>query len=308
MMNYVAAMRQTLRIFRRILQSLAAVFPSPINLALLRLSGATIGRHVIIHPGVVIFADRIEIGNGVRVRFGTMIRGRRIRIGDKTLIGYFVHVKGISDFLVGAACVIGPRVLINCDCPVTLEHYSGVGPSCTLFTHGSFLPVTEGYRTTFGPITISERAWVTMGSIVGPGVTVGRGTNVMPGTVLVESVLADRLVAGNPARLVNVPLWRNKNVDLGAIGEKILSHYEEWCDEQGVVVRRENGSLKIRHRMQETSVSIDGDTDIVLLTRKGERTDGMYFNMADLVTDPSQDSTKLHLERFMRLYYGMTFL
>jgi acetyltransferase-like isoleucine patch superfamily enzyme len=273
------------------------------------MAAAKIGRNVTIHPGVVILADTVEIGNGVKIRFGSMIAGRRVRIGDKTLVGYFVHVKGASDFLVGAACVIGPRVLINCDCPVELEHYSGVGPSCTLFTHGSFLPVTEGYKTTFGPIVVKEKAWVTMGSIVGPGVTVGEGTNVMPGTILMESVKGNRLVAGNPARLVNVPLWRKKNIDLENVGREILDHYAAFCEENGIGIQRgSDGSLVVRRRMKEKSIGINGETDIVLLTQSGDRTNGVYFNIADLVTDTSQESTKVHFERFMRLYYGMTFL
>ena len=288
---------------------MASCFPRPINVLLLRLASARIGKNVTIHPGVVILADMVEIGNDVKIRFGAMIAGRRIRIGDKTLIGYFVHVKGASDFLVGAACVVGPRVLINCDCPVELEHYSGVGPSCTLFTHGSFLPVTEGYRTTFGPIVIKEKAWVTMGSIVGPGVTVGEGTNVMPGTVLMENVARHRLVAGNPARLINIPLWRKKSVNLGGVGQEVLNHYETFCIENGIsVTRGDGGNLTVRRHMKEKSICIDGEADIVLLTQAGDRTNGMYFNMADLVTDSSRDAVKLHLERFMRLYYGMTFL
>lgn len=305
----MATLKKISRIVKRSLQVIASCFPRPINVFFLRLASARIGKNVTIHPGVIILADSVEIGNGVKIRFGTMISGRRVRIGDKTLIGYFVHVKGASDFLVGAACVVGPRVLINCDCPVELEHYSGVGPSCTLFTHGSFLPVTEGYRTTFGPIVIKEKAWVTMGSIVGPGVTVGEGTNVMPGTVLMENVARQRLVAGNPARIVNVPLWRKKNIDLRSVGKDILDHYQAFCGENGIKARRgEDDSLIVRHRMQERSICIDGEADIVLLTQPGDRTNGLYFNMADLVTDASQDRAKVHFERFMRLYYGMTFL
>jgi acetyltransferase-like isoleucine patch superfamily enzyme len=297
------------RVLKQGLQVFAACFPRPFNTFLLRIASAKIGKNVTIHPGVVILADTIEIGNEVKIRFGTMINSRRVRVGDKTLVGYFVHVKGASDFLVGAACVIGPRVLINCDCPVELEHYSGVGPSCTLFTHGSFLPVTEGYRTTFGPIVIKEKAWVTMGSILGPGVTVGEGTNVMPGTVLMEPVGRHRLVSGNPARLVNIPLWRKKNIDLVSVGKGILDHYEKYCSENGVSTRRNpEGNLVIRRQMRERSVAIDGEGDIVLLTRTGVRTGGMYFNIADLATDNSNDGVKVHLERFMRLYYGMTFL
>ena len=74
------------------------------------------------------------------------------------------------------------------------------------------------------------------------------------------------------------------------------------------VSRAEGGGLTVRRRMKERSICIDGVADIVLLTQAGDRSNGVYFNMSDLVTDASRDAVKLHLERFMRLYYGMTFL
>jgi acetyltransferase-like isoleucine patch superfamily enzyme len=295
---------------RTFLQILAFLSPPPVNVWLLRLGSAKIGKGVIIHPGVLLLARYVEIGSGVKIRFGTVVNCRRVRIGDKCLIGYFVQVKGISDLATGPACVIGPQTMINCDCPVTLGHYSGVGPACTLFTHGSFLPVTEGYRATFGPIELKDRAWVTMRSTIGPGVTIGEGTNVMPGTVLLESVGSQRLVAGNPAKLVNIPLIRrSRKKDLDVIGHEILEKYREWVMENK---EREytflDGTLEVPFKGTRIRISVDGDTDIVLLTKSGEKTGGMFFNLADLTTDSGKHPVKKEFEAYMRLYYGMTFL
>jgi len=295
---------------RTLLQVLAFFFPSPVNIWLHRLASAKIGRHVTIHPGVMIVAKHVDIGPAVKVRFGTMINVRKFTVGEKSLIGYFVVAKGMSDLSTGPACVIGPNTMINCDCPVTLGRYTGVGPRSTLFTHGSFLPVTEGYRASFGPIELKDRSWVTMNSTVGPGVTVGEGTNVMPGTVLLESVGPNRLVAGNPAKLINIPFIRKaKKVDLEQLAAEILQRYRDWANgldgSQWVV---ENGDLHVNHRRKTLSISINGGGDIVLLTRAGERREGMFFNLADLTTDARRHPAKIKFEGFMRLYYGLTFL
>jgi len=295
---------------RTILQILAFFFPHPVNVWLHRLASAKIGRHALIHPGVLILARSVEIGPSARIRFGTMISARSFSAGEKTLIGYFVQAKGMSDLKIGPACVIGPQTMINCDCPVTLNYYSGVGPRCTLFTHGSFLPTTEGYRTTFGSIELKEKAWVTMGSTVGPGVTVGAGTTVMPGTVLLESVGPKRLVSGNPVKLMNIPFFpSSKNKTLEELAAAIQEQYCIWAttfDGSGAVFS--NGALTITHWGRRITVSLGENADVALLTRPGETRKGMYFNLADLRTDERRHAAKSKFEGFMRLYYGLTFL
>jgi len=295
---------------RTIIKIAAFFFPSPINTWLHRIAGARIGKNVVIHPGVLLLSRQLEIGSGVKIRFGTLINTRKFVVGEKSLIGYFVFAKGISDLTTGPACVIGPQTMINCDCPVILGYYSGVGPRCTLFTHGSFLPVTEGYRVTFGAIELKDKAWVTMNSTVGPGVTIGEGTNVMPGTILLESVGPGRLVAGNPAKLVNIPLLRKSRVDsLKELATEILERYRVWANGvDGSDWQLTHGILQVIHRGRPLSITIDSEGDIVLLTRAGERREGVFFNLADLTTDPGLHPAKEKLEGFMRLYYGMTFL
>ena len=281
----------------------------PLNRWLHKLYGARIGKHVVLHPCVLILAKEVEIGPSSKIRFGTMINVRSFKLGEKSLIGYFVHSKGTSELKVGSACVIGPQTMINCDCPVTLGFYSAVGPRSVLFTHGSFLPVTEGYKAHFGPIELKEKAWVTMNCTIGPGVTIGEGTNVMPGTIVLRSLKPHRLVAGDPANQANLPLFRSPDTGIGDLAHEILVEYSAWERQmKGAKTTMSGGILYVRYRGRSLSVSINGETDIVILTHKGEQRDGMFFNIIDLVTDPGRYAIKLRLEGFMRLHYGLTFL
>jgi acetyltransferase-like isoleucine patch superfamily enzyme len=299
-----------MRMIRTLLQVIAFFFPMPVNIWLHRLAGASIGRHVVIHPGVMILARKVVIGPSVKIRLGTLINVRSFAIGEKSLMGYFVHAKGMSDLHAGPACVIGPQTMINCDCPVSLGYYCGVGPRVTMFTHGSFLPVTEGYRTTFGGITMKDKSWVTMNSTVGPGVTIGEGTNILPGTILLESVGQRRLVSGNPVKLLNIPQVHHPGQrDLRELGYTILNHYSEWC---GDTERKQwvmnGGTLQTLHRKRIFTIAVDGEGDIALYSDRGKKRDGMYFNLADLITDGRRHRIKTRFEAFMRLYYGLTFL
>lgn len=130
---------------------------SPINVWLHRLAGAKIGKNTSIHPGVLIIAKNVEISDWASIKFGTMISLRTLKIGRKSSIGFMSLIKGTSDLIINDACVIGAKNMINCERPITFGYYSGSGPGCYMYTHGSFLPVTEGYRAIFAPITIKKK-------------------------------------------------------------------------------------------------------------------------------------------------------
>jgi len=53
-----------------------------------------------------------------------------------------------------------------------------------------------------GPITIGDRAWVTAGAFIGPGVTVGEGGVALARSVVVRDVEPWTVVGGAPARMV----------------------------------------------------------------------------------------------------------
>ena len=294
-----------------IFQIAAFFFPWPVNVFLLRLSGGKIGRRAYIDPGVLILARNIEIGDQARIKFGAMIHVRTFRLGKKSKIGYFTNVKGESDLLVGDACIIGPKCMINCSRQVILDYYSGVGPGSYLYTHGSGMPVTEGYKAVFAPIHIKRKVWVSMRCVIGPGVTINENTNVMPGTVLVEDVPARRLVAGNPAKLSTYPLLLAKQdrESIDKLANRILEEYCGWSNEyKGTDLKIEDGRLKIRNGRNYFVISANEGGDIVLLTAPGETRNGMYFNLSDLKTDSELHPEKSNLEDYMRLYYGLIFL
>jgi hypothetical protein len=173
------------------------------------------------------------------------------------------------------------------------------------------MPVTEGYRATFSPIHIKEKVWVNMRSTIGPGVTIGEKSIVMPGTILLESVGPNRLVAGDPVKLSILPRFPmpGNGSGLREIAKNILVDYSNWlkeydrfeCDLKGSTLLLKNGSRPV-------SITIDGPGDIALLTGKGEKNGSAYFNLADLSTDPSRFDMKTDFEEFLRMYFGLIFL
>jgi len=290
----------------------AFFFPSPFNVFIHRMAGATIGKRVTIHPGVFLMADSIDIKDRAIIKFGVMIFVRKFMLGRKSSVGFFTLVKGESDLIVGDACIIGPKCMINCSRSVTLDYYSGVGPGSYLYTHGSGMPVTEGYRATFAPIDIGSKVWVSMRSIIGPGVRIGNGTSVMPGSVVMENIGTNRLVVGDPAKNSNIPMLLTpiKCENLEKFAGDMLKEYCIWSNEyKNRNILFAGGTLRIHDRGRDFTVKInDNDCDIVLYTNVGAKRDGMFFNIPDLLTDERCHPEKDKIEAYMRLYYGLIFL
>jgi acetyltransferase-like isoleucine patch superfamily enzyme len=292
---------------------IAAFFsPSPLNVFLHRMTGATIGKNVMIHPGVFIMANSVDIKDGAKIKFGVMIYVRKFMLGRKSSIGFFTLVKGESDLIVGDASIIGPKCMINCSRSVTLDYYSGIGPGSYLYTHGSGMPVTEGYRATFAPINIGSKVWVSMRSIIGPGVSIGNGTSVMPGSVITENIGKNRLFVGDPAKNSNIPalLTPIKHDNLDKFAYEMLKEYCNWSnDYKNRNILFIDGTLCVHNRKKNFIVKINDDNcDIALYTNIGVKRDGMFFNIPDLLTDTGCHPEKKKIEEFMRLYYGLIFL
>ena len=54
----------------------------------------------------------------------------------------------------------------------------------------------------FGQVTIRENAWICIGAIICPGVTIGRNAVVAAGAVVTKDVPDNAVVGGNPAKII----------------------------------------------------------------------------------------------------------
>ena len=52
------------------------------------------------------------------------------------------------------------------------------------------------------PVTIEDNVWIGKRAIIMPGVTIGQGSIVAGGAVVMVTVPPNTIVAGNPARLL----------------------------------------------------------------------------------------------------------
>jgi acetyltransferase-like isoleucine patch superfamily enzyme len=146
--------------------------------------------HWILGRGQLIVGDNVIIDGKCTFCFAIRYTERpTLRIGNHVGIGHS------SSFTVGREITIGNDVMIGED--VVMFDSPGHPTDPALRLAGSpALP--EDVK----PIRIEDNAWIGSGTIIYPGVTVGEGSIVAMGAIVMSNVPPNVVVAGSPARQI----------------------------------------------------------------------------------------------------------
>ncbi len=157
---------------------------------------AACGKNVSIDRGARFFGtSRIAIGDNVRVDCFSMISAgaKGIVMGSHIHISSGVYIYGSGDH-------------------VSLCDFCGLSPGSKIFTatddfsagylRGPQIP-DEYRRLTTGAVSIGENSQVGASSIILPGVELGRNSSVGALSLVTQSVAANSVVAGIPARQIS---------------------------------------------------------------------------------------------------------
>ena len=134
---------------------------SSVKVRILRIFGASIGQGVRIKPRV-------------RVKFPW-----RLTLGDYVWIGEDTWIDNLAD--------------------VTIESHACLSQGVYLCT-GNHNWSDPNFELKIAPIYIQESSWIAAKSVIGPGVTVGRGAVLTLGGVAAKSLESMTIYAGNPAQ------------------------------------------------------------------------------------------------------------
>lgn len=153
---------------------------------------ARLGTNTVLESGVLVFhPENIEIGDDVYVGHQTILKGyykNKMLIGNGTWIGQQCFLHSAGGITIGAHVGIGPGVKI-----LTSSHALD-NPS---------IPILHS-PINFAPVVIEDDCDLGVGSIILPGVRVGRGSQVGAGAVVTSEVASFAVVAGVPARVVRM--------------------------------------------------------------------------------------------------------
>lgn len=101
------------------------------------------------------------------------------------------------------------HVFINYDCSildlcgeVTIEEGVMIAPRVSITTEGHPINPTHRLSLEGKPVTLRKNAWIGLGAIILPGVTIGENSVVASGAVVTIDVPKNTLVGGVPARIL----------------------------------------------------------------------------------------------------------
>ena len=134
---------------------------------------------------------------------GKLIVGERLQLMSTTwTTELWVGDRGVLE--------IGDRVFINYGCSIGATELIRIGSRCSLGTQVQIMdndwhrlePERRNERPLSRPIVLEDNVWLGTRVIVLGGVTIGEGSVVGAGSVVVDDIPARSLAVGMPARVV----------------------------------------------------------------------------------------------------------
>jgi acetyltransferase-like isoleucine patch superfamily enzyme len=156
------------------------------------------GRHlhtgIFVHwvqgKGELLVGDDVNIQGKCNFFFAARYSERpRLIIGDHTGIGHNCSFTVGKEIRIGKHCRFGSAVAV----------FDAPGHPADPVARLAGLPSADGEVR---PIAIGDNVWIGTGAVIFPGVTIGDGSIVAMGSVVMTDVPGNTMVAGNPARQV----------------------------------------------------------------------------------------------------------
>jgi acetyltransferase-like isoleucine patch superfamily enzyme len=308
------------------------IFVSPpfLKIWLLRLcAGATVERGARLSWFSSVRARRVTLGAHSVIRPFTLIRlDGELTLGPYSEVSSFTLVYGSSSFHVGEGSYIGPQSLLNVDQEVQIGDGSALGPRSMVFTHGSFLPVTEGYWAKLAGVRVGSHVWCAAGVFLHPGTEIGDDTFVNSRSVVSGTIPAGSVVDGHPARVVSQMSRMRRAMTperIDSVLEAILREFAE------TGLRRELGIARVettcrelrfswrgrRYRvrlvgsdkLQKEPEAVPGVREILLTARAQTSVarDALVLDLETMTTPFGSDPIHTALRLFMLRFYGVRF-
>jgi maltose O-acetyltransferase len=142
-----------------------------------------------------------DVGGRLRA---SLLRHAGFAVGSGTVVHGTPRINGIGALSVGDDCEIGVECTFDLSEPITIGDRVTLGYQVMVLTSTHELGPGERRAGEWKamPVSIESGAWIGARSILLPGVTVGRGAVVAPGSLVNKEVPPHTRAAGAPAKIV----------------------------------------------------------------------------------------------------------
>lgn len=154
----------------------------------------------------VVICNEIIVGYKSTIRSITLIYANKIKIGSFVQISEMViiragHYSEKSNICIEDKVHIFPHVIIDPSYPIHIGEETGVGFYSSIYTHGSYKNILDGYPVVYGEVNIGKRVELTYSVFVAPNVNIGDDTIVAYGSYVNCNIESGVLAAGLPAKV-----------------------------------------------------------------------------------------------------------
>jgi acetyltransferase-like isoleucine patch superfamily enzyme len=133
-----------------------------------------------------------------------------VSLDEDVYVGHYAILKGYyrNELVIGRGAWIGQAAFLHAAGGIRVGSDVGIGPHVCILTSthaeaGRDRPIMAGAIET-APVVLDDGCDLGVGSIILPGVTVGKGAQVGAGAVVTADVPPFAVVAGNPARVLRL--------------------------------------------------------------------------------------------------------
>jgi acetyltransferase-like isoleucine patch superfamily enzyme len=179
---------------------------------------------------------KVSFGNAVQV-----IGINGISFGEGSCVGARVWINdcvrdGQLRINIGRKVLLGRGSMISAQSQLEIGDFGLIGPNCC-FSNADhqledlYSPFIEQGAVSTRPLIIEENCWFGYGALVPKGITIGRGSIVGAGSVVLKDIPPFCVAVGNPARIVKFydfaqNSWRQMphQDGMGTLGQSRTNH------------------------------------------------------------------------------------
>ncbi len=189
---------------KKIIVTIASVMPNILKIPLYRMIGYKIGKNVKVGFMTIILGNDVTIEDKVKIGALNFFKMNKLSIGANSRIRSLNMMIGPKDLKLGKRVqIVGPFTFMNLAENIELDDRCGIGSHSVFYTHGVYLPYTEGHPRKFGGIYLGKRVWSPAHVVFLPGVSIGNDSIIVVGSVINKSFPEDSLISGIPAKMIS---------------------------------------------------------------------------------------------------------
>ena len=130
--------------------------------------------------------------------------GKNLTIFPYTIIKHPEEIEVGDDFVVNPFCFINALQGLECGDNVTVSSFSSIVSHTIQNERMEGLGLGSLDKRKLGPIKIDDNTWVAVGCVIGPGVKIGKNSNIGANSVVLGDMPDNCFAAGSPAEVIRI--------------------------------------------------------------------------------------------------------